>query len=396
MCHNFKENISYIDSNLFFVYTLNIKLFDYQKIGADYMEVTPLKIGNLQSKLPVIQGGMGIGISLSKLAGTVAALGGVGVISGVQIGFKEEDFKYNTKEANFRALKEEIRKAREMAPDGIIGVNLMFAMNNYDEMVLCAAESGADLIISGAGLPLHLPKLLKGYKAYAVPIISSKRACDILLKHWYKKYDYIPPLIVLEGPLAGGHLGFSKEDVTTGNVTLEGILKEVLEVRDKYEALRGEKISLVAGGGLYSKEDVDKILSLGADGVQIATRFVATEECDAPLSFKMAYVNCKADDIVIVKSPVGLPGRAIKNPFLERVKLKEEGREDTGLNPNPCLRCLKECNPSEIPYCITKALVNSATSSADDGLVFTGGSAYKIQKIVKVKEILNELFGMNN
>lgn len=356
------------------------------------MEITPLRIGNLQSKLPVIQGGMGIGISLSKLAGTVASLGGVGVISGVQIGFREEDFIYNTKEANFRALKEEIRKAREIAPDGIIGVNLMFAMNNYDEMVICAAENGADLIISGAGLPLHLPKLLKPYKAYAIPIISSKRACDILLKHWYKKYQYIPPLVVLEGPLAGGHLGFSKEDVVSGNITLEGILKEVLEVRDKYEAIKGEKISVVAGGGLYSKEDVDRIIAQGADGVQIATRFVATEECDAPLSFKMAYVNCKEEDIVIVKSPVGLPGRAIKNPFLHRVKLKEEGGLDAALDPNPCLLCLKECNPLEIPYCITKALVNSATSSINEGLVFSGSGAYKIDKIVKVKEILEELF----
>ena len=352
------------------------------------MKLPALKIGDLKAKLPIIQGGMGIGISLSKLAGTVASLGGVGVISGVQIGFREEDFYDEPLKANLRALKDEIHKARNMAPEGILGVNLMVAMNNYDELVICAAENNADLIISGAGLPIHLPKLLKGYKSKAVPIVSSKRAAEVILKHWYKKYEYIPPLIIVEGPEAGGHLGFSKEELTDGKHELKDLVLGVIETAKKYEKIKGEKVSVAAAGGIFTGEDIVRFLNLGADAVQMATRFVATEECDAPISFKNAYVNASKEDIVIVKSPVGMPGRAIKNNFLERAF---QGKDKEYLKLKKCIGCLKGCKPEEIPYCISKALLNSVNSNVEDGLIFTGSSSYKIKDIVKTEDLIKEL-----
>lgn len=347
------------------------------------MKLPQLKIGELIAKVPIIQGGMGIGVSLSKLAAAVANQGGVGIISGVNIGFREDDFEIDCKAVNIRALVKEIRKARELSPNGVIGVNFLFAMNNYDDLVRKAVEEKIDLVITGAGLPLHLPILVKGSKTKAVPIVSSGKAAKVLLKHWDKKYEYIPELIIVEGPEAGGHLGFSLEDLNK-KILLKDILLEVIEAIKPFEEKYKMKIAVVAAGGIYSGKDISDYIKLGAAGVQMATRFVATHECDASLGFKNAYISATKEKIKIINSPVGMPGRAIENDFLRRIA---NGKLDV----NKCYGCLKRCNPSETPYCITNALVEAVIGNADQGLIFTGTNAYRLKKIVSVKELMDEL-----
>jgi nitronate monooxygenase len=349
------------------------------------MKLPHLKIGELVAELPIIQGGMGIGVSRSKLASAVANEGGVGVISGVQIGFMEDDFETNNKEANLRALRNEIRKARKLSPLGVIGLNLMVAMNNYKEMVKAAVEEGIDIIISGAGLPTELPNLIKGTKTKAAPIVSSAKAAMVITKLWDHKFSYIPDLVVVEGPEAGGHLGFSLEELKEENKPkLFDIVKEVIKVLKPYEEKYKKVIPVVAGGGIYSGEDIAKAINAGAAGVQMATRFVATEECDANINYKMAYINSSKHDLRIVKSPVGMPGRAITNSFLSRL---EKGKIPVA----KCYNCLKTCDPTNTPYCISKALLEAVKGNVEDGLIFTGSNAYKLDKIVTVKELMKEL-----
>jgi nitronate monooxygenase len=349
------------------------------------MKLPHLKIGELVAELPIIQGGMGIGVSRSKLASAVANEGGVGVISGVQIGFMEDDFETNNKEANLRALRNEIRKARKLSPLGVIGLNLMVAMNNYKEMVKAAVEEGIDIIISGAGLPTELPNLIKGTKTKAAPIVSSAKAAMVITKLWDHKFSYIPDLVVVEGPEAGGHLGFSLEELKEENKPkLFDIVKEVIKVLKPYEEKYKKVIPVVAGGGIYSGEDIAKAINAGAAGVQMATRFVATEECDAHINYKMAYINSNKEDLRIVKSPVGMPGRAITNSFLSKL---EKGK----IPVERCYNCLKPCEPANTPYCISKALLEAVKGNVEDGLIFTGSNAYKLDKIVTVKELMKEL-----
>lgn len=339
-------------------------------------------IGDINVKYPIIQGGMGVGVSLSNLAGSVALEGGIGVISGVQIGYKESDFETNTKQANLRALKREIRLAKQKSNNGIIGVNLMVAMTNYDEMVKVAVEEEVDLIISGAGLPTNLPSLIEGTKTKAVPIVSSGKATKVLLKLWDRKFNYTPDLIIIEGCLAGGHLGFSFEEIESG-VCLEDILEEVIEVKSFFEDKYKKKISIAVAGGIFDGKDIAKFLKLGADAVQMGTRFVATHECDASLEFKQMYVNCKKEDIKIIKSPVGLPGRAISNNFVKSLNNK--------IKITKCYSCLRKCNPNTTPYCISKALIESVKGNVDNGLVFVGNNAYKIDEITSVKKLIGKL-----
>lgn len=351
------------------------------------MKVPPLTIGELTLKVPIIQGGMGIGVSRANLASAVSKEGALGVISGVQIGFLESDFYVNTKEANLRALKREIKKAKDMSNNGIIGVNLMHAMKYYDEMVIEAAKAGADVIISGAGLPTHLPELVSDYKTELAPIVSSKKATSVLLKLWDKKYSFCPSLIIVEGPLAGGHLGFKEEELIEDKYKpLSLILGEVIEAVRPYEAKYNKKISIVVGGGIYTREDVKKYLKLGADGVQLGTRFVTTHECDAHINYKKAYLNCEKEDIKIIKSPVGMPGRAINNNFIKAVTNEKE-------DIKKCFSCLRGCNPKEIPYCITKALIEAVLGNTEKGLIFIGSKGYKSEKIISVKELIDELIG---
>lgn len=349
------------------------------------MKLPPLKIGNLFAAVPIIQGGMGVGVSRSRLASAVANEGGVGVISAVQIGFEEPGFETDTKEANIRALRNEIRKAKELSSNGVIAVNIMVAINNYKEMVNASVEENIDLIISGAGLPTDLPNLVKGSNTKIAPIVSSGKAAMVITKLWDHKFSYIPDLVVVEGPEAGGHLGFSLEQLTTGNKPkLLDIVKDVIEALKPYEKKYSKSIPVVAAGGVYNGKDIVECLGAGAAGVQMATRFVATEECDAHINYKMAYINSCRDNIEIVKSPVGMPGRAIHNPFLDKL---EGGR----LPVRKCYDCLKPCEPAKTPYCISKALIEAVKGNIDEGLIFSGSNAYKLNKIVTVKELMNEL-----
>ena len=349
------------------------------------MNYEPIRIGNKETTVPIIQGGMGVGVSLSGLASAVANCGGIGVISGVQIGFREDDFERNSEAANIRAMIKEIHRARELSPNGIIGMNLMVAIKNYDEMATAAAKSGVDLIISGAGLPSDLPKFVKGTNTKIAPIVSSGKAAALITKLWKRRYDYYPDLIIVEGPEAGGHLGFSFEELESAKEdSLENILLDVIEEIKPFEKESGMKIPIIAAGGIFDGKDIAKFLKLGANGVQMGTRFVATEECDATLEFKESYINAKKEDIKLVLSPVGMPGRAISNAFIKRT---EQGR----IKVEKCYLCLTPCKPATTPYCISTALINAVSNNIDNGLIFIGSSGYKLEKIQKVSELINEL-----
>lgn len=349
------------------------------------MKYQPLKIGNLTAKIPIIQGGMGVGISLSNLAGAVAKEGAIGVISTAQIGFRSPDYDNAPLEANLKAIPEYLKKAREIAEGGIIGMNIMVATKHYEQYVKAAVEAGVDLIISGAGLPTQLPEYVKGSSTKIAPIVSSKKSASVLLKMWDRKQNRMPDLVVIEGPKAGGHLGFKKEELET--IDDEAYDKEIfsiLEVIKEYEQKYNTKIPVVAAGGIYEKKDMEHYMDMGLDGVQIATRFVTTKECDAPDAYKMAYINCKKEEIEIVKSPVGMPGRAIHNEFQEKYK--------TGAyRTKRCHQCIITCNPAETPYCITDALVNAAKGKIEEALLFCGAYAYKAKKIETVKEVIDSL-----
>lgn len=349
------------------------------------MQLNSLKIKDLEVKVPIIQGGMGVGISLSGLASAVANEGGIGVISAAQVGFKEPDFMENTKEANIRALKKEIARAKELAPNGVIGVNIMVAMNDYDDFVKVAVEAGADVIISGAGLPTDLPKLVEGSNTKIAPIVSSGKAAKIMCKLWHERFSKLPDFVVVEGPEAGGHLGFklNELEVRTDD-TLEHIVQDVLKTVKEFEDEFDAKIPVIAAGGIYTGADIARFLKLGASGVQMGTRFICTEECDADVKYKNAFINCNKEDIQIVKSPVGMPGRAIRNKFIEQAS---EGN----IKVTKCFRCIRKCNPATTVYCISRALINAAEGDVDNALLFTGSNGYRNDKIVTVKELMNEL-----
>lgn len=344
----------------------------------------PLIIGDLTAKIPVIQGGMGVGISLHKLAGAVAAEGGIGVISTAQIGFREPEFDAHPIETNLRAIADEIAKARRLAKGGIIGVNIMVATRKYEEYVKAAISAGADLIISGAGLPMTLPALAGKAKTKLAPIVSSVKSAEVICKYWLKKYDRLPDLVVVEGPKAGGHLGFSKEQLETyTDESYDAEIRSIIKSVDSYAQSRDTKIPVVVAGGVYTREDAERYTAMGAGGVQMATRFVTTYECDAPEEYKQAYIRAKEEDIVIVQSPVGMPGRAILNPFMKRAK---QGQIPHG----KCHLCIGTCKPAETPYCITEALVNAAEGKVDDALLFCGSNAYRAQKLEHVADIMRE------
>lgn len=344
-------------------------------------------IGNKKVNVPIIQGGMGIGISLSKLAGAVAREGGIGIISAAQIGFREPDFQTNTKEANIRAIKSEYDKARAIAPDGIIGFNMMVAMRHYEEYVRAAIDAGADLIVSGAGLPTELPAIAGDADVKLAPIVSTEKSAKVILKYWDKKYHRIPDLLVIEGPKAGGHLGFDTEqlDHFKTQETYDEEVRNILLVKQQYEEKYEKTIPVALGGGIDSREAATHAFSLGVDAIQVATRFVTTEECDADIRYKQAYLNAGKEDIVIVKSPVGMPGRAIKNAMMERVMQGEK------ISPKTCYGCLRKCNPQETEYCITEALIHAAKGETQEALLFCGANAYKAERIETVKEVMDDL-----
>ncbi len=345
-----------------------------------------IKVGDKISKYPIIQGGMGVGISMHKLAGNVSKEGGIGIISTADIGYQEEDFYKNPMKANLRAIGKEIKKAREIAgEDKILGVNVMVALKNYADIVKECVRNKIDLIISGAGIPKELPDYVKGTKTKIAPIVSSLRCCKLIVKHWMNKYDYVPDMIVIEGPEAGGHLGFKQDELLGENKPkLEDITVDVVNYIKEIEKETGKQIPVIAAGGIWDGKDIKKFMDLGASGVQMATRFVATDECDASIEFKNAYINAKKEDIKIIKSPVGMPGRAIYNNF---IKLTENGKNKI----ERCYNCIKTCDVKNTPYCITKALINAAKGNMKDALVFCGSNVDKIKEIVPVSVLMKEL-----
>lgn len=374
------------------------------------MERKPLKMGNIVAKIPLIQGGMGIGISLGSLAGAVAKEGGIGIISAAQIGYREPDFDTNTKEANLRAIKTEYDRARSIAPEGVIGFNIMVAMRHYDEYVRAAIQAGADLIISGAGVPTDLPRIAGDADVKLAPIVSTVKSANLILKYWDKKYGRIPDLLVIEGPKAGGHLGFTGEQLARygfgenspveeqaqaeqvqeqaqaeAEASYDGEIRAIMEAVRKFGEEHGQRIPVAVAGGISDRAQADHAFSLGADAIQVATRFVTTQECDADPRYKEAYLQAEESDIAIVKSPVGMPGRAIVNPFMKRVMAGEK------IPHSPCHGCLHKCNPAEIPYCITDALVNAAKGEVDDALLFCGAYAYRAKRLETVKEVIASL-----
>lgn len=345
-----------------------------------------IKVGNKQSKYPIIQGGMGVGVSMHNLAGNVSKEGGIGIISTADIGYQEEDFAKNPMQANLRAIGKEIKKAREIAgEDKILGVNIMVALKNYADIVKECVKQKIDLIISGAGIPKELPEYVKGSNTKIAPIVSSLRCCKLIVKHWISKYNYVPDMIVIEGPEAGGHLGFKREELDENTKPkLEDITIEVVEYIKEIEKETGKNIPVIAAGGIWDGKDIRKFLDLGASGVQMATRFVATNECDASMEFKEAYVKAKSEDIKIIKSPVGMPGRAIYNDF---IKLTEEAK----CKIDKCYGCIKTCNVANTPYCITKALVNAVKGNIKEALIFCGSNVDKVKEIVSVHDLMQEL-----
>lgn len=348
-----------------------------------------LKIGDITIKVPIIQGGMGVAISLSRLASAVANQGGVGVLSAAGIGMTEPDFDKNSRNANRRALRNEIQKTRTLT-NGIIGVNLMVALADYDELLKIAVEEKVDLVFMGAGLPLKLPDFVlelgfdKIHTKF-VPKVSSAKAAKLIFQYWAQKFNHIPDAVVVEGPLAGGHLGFKMEELTENVVPLHQLIRETVEALRAFKTPDGREIPVIAAGGIYTGEDIVDIMKAGAKGVKLGTRFVTTHECDADMAFKQSYITSSEKDITLIKSPVGLPGRVIDSPFVQQIMRGET-------KPFNCpWKCLKTCDYKAVPYCISKVLLNSAQGKMDIGFAFAGYNAYRATKIQYVKEIFDEL-----
>ena len=344
-----------------------------------------IRIGNLAIAVPIIQGGMGVGISLSGLAAAVANEGGVGVISSAGLGLLYKEFSTDFLEASIYGLKEEIRKAREKTI-GVIGVNVMVAMTNFADMIKTAIAEKVDMITAGAGLPLDLPSFLKkDSNTKLVPIVSSARAARIICEKWKANYDYLPDAVIVEGPKAGGHLGFKEEQINDNDFSLEKLVPEIVSELKTFEDKYNVRIPLFAAGGIYTGEDIHKIIELGASGVQMGTRFVTTDECDASPEFKQAYINAISSDIEIIRSPVGMPGRAILSNFITKVK---EGKKQ----PKKCpFKCIKTCDISKSPYCIIIALTNALKGNFESGYAFAGSNAFRATRISSVKEVFQSL-----
>lgn len=344
-----------------------------------------LTIGDLKIRVPIIQGGMGIGISLSRLASAVANMGGVGIISTVGIGLTSKQTGLGYRKNNIEAIRNEIRKARELT-SGVLGVNIMSVITDFSDMVKTSIEEGIDIIFSGAGLPLDLPGYLtKGMKTKLVPIVSSGRAASIIAQKWQQNFNYLPDAFVVEGPKAGGHLGFKAEALQDIGNKLENLVDEVLKVARELKEKFNKEIPVIAAGGIFSGGDIKKMMKRGASAVQLGTRFVATEECDASREFKQAFVDAKKRDIQIIKSPVGMPGRTIFNRFLKEAF---EGKR----RPEVCKHnCIRSCDYKTTTYCISEALLAAYNGNLDDGFVFVGSNASRIKEITTVRKVFDDL-----
>ena len=335
-----------------------------------------LRIGDITLEKPIIQGGMGVGVSRGRLAGAVSACGGLGVISSAQIGYDEPEFATDQVLANEKAIRKHIALAKQISGDKPVGINIMVALKHYEDHVRTAVDAGVDVIISGAGLPMRLPEYVGDSGCKIAPIVSSVKAAQ---------YCRTADFIVIEGPKAGGHLGFKKEDIAT--ITAEQYeqeIKNIIQVVREYEQEFACKIPVIVAGGIFDHKDIEHALEIGADGVQIASRFVATEECDASEAYKRAYIEAEESDIQIVQSPVGMPGRALRNEFIRHL---EAGREPI----RKCYNCLEKCDPRKVPYCITKALIEAVKGNLDKGLIFCGANVGRIHEMTTVHELMQEL-----
>lgn len=347
-------------------------------------EFKSLKLGNLKIELPIIQGGMGVRISASSLASAVSNEGALGVVAAVALGEERGNEKVDFNKRSREAFIDFIRKTKSLTKNPF-GVNIMCALTNYDDLVDAAQAESVDVIISGAGLPLKLPSLVKNDKTKLVPIVSSARAARIICCAWQRRYKRLPDAIVVEGPLAGGHLGYSMAELKDEkHVFLDNILREVLTVTREFENDK-LKIPIIAAGGIFDGKDIARVLRLGASGVQMGTRFVCTHECDADIKYKEAFLSAKKEDIVIIHSPVGMPGRVILNDFVRRISKGE--RMDFRCES----KCLSTCDIKKVNYCIVKALTSAYRGQLDSGFAMCGSNAYRIKKIVSVKELIAEL-----
>ncbi len=353
------------------------------------MKLPQIKIGELNLNIPIIQGGMSVGISMSGLASAVANEGGIGVIGAAGIGFHDENFESDPYGANIRSLKNEIRIARSKS-NGIIGVNIMKVLSDFDNLLMASIQEKVDAVFVGAGLPLRVPDTIgidkfRELKTKIIPIVSSTIAVERIFEFWSANYNIVPDAVVVEGPLAGGHLGFKKNDIESGNVILANIIKDIKAILDKFAKKFKKAITLIAAGGIFTGEDIAKIIENGADGVQMGTRFVGTFECDASDEFKNMYLNSKKEDIILINSPVGLPGRAIRNEYLD--SLESGVHHDVHCN----WKCLRTCKMNKAQYCIGQALLNAKLGILDKGFAFAGSNAYKVNKLVSVKELIETL-----
>ncbi|MFT4072171.1 MAG: nitronate monooxygenase family protein [Dysgonamonadaceae bacterium] len=340
-------------------------------------------IGNLEIKLPIIQGGMGVGVSLSGLASAVANEGGIGVISCAGLGLIYHKSPGDYLNKCIAGLKEEIQKAKEKSK-GVIGVNIMVALTNYADMVKTSIAEKVDVIFSGAGLPFDLPSFLTSdSKTKLVPIVSSARAAKIICDKWKNNYNYLPDAIVVEGPKAGGHLGFKVNQLNDEQYSLEHLIPEVVSIANMYK--EEKDIPVIAAGGISTGEDILRFIEMGASGVQLGTLFVTTKECDASETYKNVFVNATQEDIKIIQSPVGMPGRAINGEFILSV---ENGNE----TPKSCpFHCIKTCDYTKSPYCIVQCLYQAAKGNMKKGYAFSGINVHLSQKISSVKEVISNL-----
>lgn len=338
--------------------------------------------------IPIVQGGMGVGVSKSRLATAVINCGGVGTISASQIGYLEPNFHKSPKqayEANLVALKKEVAKVRAAA-NGFLAVNILTASRQYAGLAAAAVEAGADAIVSGAGLPLDLPAYTKGSETANIPIVSSSRALNLICKRWKKRYDVMPDAVVVEGPMAGGHLGVKYDEIHSRSIE-DNLDKRFLDVKN-YCQENDLDIPIIVAGGIFTRADAKKYFDLGVDAVQVGTRFIGTEECDADPVFKQKFIDSTIDDVRYVKSPVGYPARALSNKMTAEL--------DKGHIPvEKCLACVIPCGGKvdSTPYCITDKLIDAVKGDVVNGLVFTGANGYRITEVSTVKTVIEDLLG---
>lgn len=346
-----------------------------------------MKLGNRELALPLIQGGMGVGVSMGGLAGAVAAQGAMGTLSTADAGWNEPDFAAHPQQANLRALRREVQRAKRLAAGaGLVAVNAMVATRQYADSVRTALEAGADAIVSGAGLPLELPALAEGFEALLAPIVSGPRAAQLICRTWAKRYGRVPDFVVLEGCQAGGHLGFEEADLLSGRCApLSRLIPEVLAALRPFEEKFGRAIPLFCAGGVATGAEMARCTRLGAAGAQLATRFIATEECDAGQGYKDVLLEARPEDLRIIHSPVGMPGRAVNSPLVQRLA--------AGMRQPPahCSGCIKSCRPAETPFCITHALIEAVKGNWEEGLFFSGSRVDLVDRMRTVPDLIDEL-----